>query len=112
MVIIGVYAYAFRYKLDRTKLLAGIFIVGSLLVALGGGVTISFLMPFVYIVVAGGVALMLQQWSTVFPRNPVAKTLATTLMSIVVALVAFYHINHYFIAWPNAPETHSAFQQK
>lgn len=112
MAAIGTYAYAFRYALDRTKLIVGIFMVGSLLVALGGGVTISFLIPFVYILVAGGVALMLQQWSTVFPRNPFAKTLATTLMSIVIALVAFYHINHYFIAWPNAPETRAAFQQK
>jgi hypothetical protein len=112
MGAIGVYAYAFRFKLARTKLLAGIFIAGSLLIALGGGVTISFLMPFVYIVVAGGITLMLQQWTTVFPRNPFAKTLATTLISVMVALVAYYHINHYFIAWPNTPATRQAFHQK
>jgi hypothetical protein len=112
MAAIGMYAYAFRFKLARTKLLVGIFIAGSLLIALGGGVTITFLVPFVYIVIAGGITLMLQQWKTVFPRNPFARTLATTLMSIMVALVAYYNINHYFIAWPNTPATRQAFHQK
>lgn len=112
MFILGIYAYAFRFRLDRTKLLAGIFGAGTVLIALGGSVTISFLMPFVYIVVAGGITLMLQQWATVFPRNPFAKTLATTLMSIVVLMAAFYNLNHYFIAWPNAPETRQSFSQR
>ena len=111
MVVLGLYAYAFRFRLDHTKLLAGIFLAGSLLVALGGNVTITLLMPFVYIVASGGITLMFQQWAAVFPRNPFAKTLATTLMSVIVLMAVFYNINHYFIAWPNAPETQQVFRQ-
>ncbi|GAC1483164.1 MAG: hypothetical protein NVS1B7_6860 [Candidatus Saccharimonadales bacterium] len=108
----GIYAYAFRYKLSRTKLLVVVFAGGSLLIALGGGVTITFLMPFIFIVIAGGMAYLLRQWTIVFPRNPFAKILATSLMTIVVLFSAFYNLSHYFIAWPQAPSTKAVFNQK
>lgn len=112
MFVAGAYAYSLNRKLDRTTFMTYIAAVGTLLIGLGGPVTISILMPFVYLVITGGIALMLQQWFTVFPVNPVAKTLGASLMSIAILLAAYYNFNHYFIAWPNAPETKQVYQNK
>lgn len=110
MFVIGAYAYYFKRQLDRTRFLAFIFAIGTLLVGLGGAVTTSILLPFVYVVIAGGIGLMLQQWFTVFPRNPIARTTGSVLMTLAVLMAVFYNVNQYFIAWPNAPETKEAFQ--
>lgn len=109
MAIIGIYASWKRFGLDRTKLLIGFYICGSLLVAFGGNVTITLLVPFVYLLVVSGVAFMLEEWFTIFPRNPLARGLATFLMGFAIAVTAFYQLDHYFVAWPNAPETKAVF---
>ncbi len=109
MFVLGLYAYYFRLRLDRTRLLLAMLVIGSVVIAFAGPVNITLIMPIVYIVVAAGITLMLQQWFTVFPRNPLARSLGTSVISIAVLLTAFYHLNHYFIAWPNAPETKEIF---
>ncbi len=109
MFLLGIYAYYFRLRLDRTLALIGIFVIGSLLIGLGGSMTLTILLPFVYLVVAAGLALMLQQWFTVFPRNPLARGLAVGVLTLAVGVTSFYHLMHYFVAWPNAPETRAAF---
>ncbi len=109
MAALGIYAYFFRRQLDRTKLLVGAVILGVALVGLGGGVDTLILLPFIYLFAAGGITLMLQQWFTVFPLNPLARIIATTLMTAVVLMASFYHINRYFIAWPNTPVTKQTF---
>ncbi len=106
---IGAYAYFFKRGLDRTRFIIYVFIVGTLLVALGGPVKITILLPFVYLIITGGIALLLQQWFTVFPRNPVARTTGAVLMTLAALMSGFYNVNHYFIAWPNAPETKQVF---
>lgn len=111
MLVVGCYAIWRKRVLDRAKFIAYVLAVGTILVALEGPVTMSVLMPFIYLIVAAGIALMLQQWFTVFPKNPVARTFGPTLMSIAVVMAAYYNINHYFIAWPNTPETKAAFSQ-
>jgi hypothetical protein len=111
MFVLGVYSMRFHIKLVRVQLLVWSSVVLAVLIALGGPVTITVLMPAVYILIAGGVAFMLQQWLAIFPNNPIAKTTATTLMSVTVLLVSYYHINHYFIAWPQTPETKASFTQ-
>lgn len=105
MLFIGLYAYFFKRKLDRTPFIIFVGIFGSILIAVGGPVNFILLMPFIYLIAVGGMALMLQQWFTVFPRNPFARSTGALLLTSVVILATFYNINQYFIAWPNAPET-------
>lgn len=107
---IGAYAYFFQRQLDRVKILIGIFTISSLLIILNGTSYMVLLMPLIYILSASGIALLLDQWFTIFPRNPFARSMAVSVITIAVLLTSFYHINHYFIAWPNAPETRAAFQ--
>lgn len=110
MAAFGAYSYAFRLRLDRTKLILATGLIGAVFIAMGGPVRISMLLPFVYILAAAGIALLLQKWFTVFPRNPFARSVAIVLMSAAIAVTSLYHVNKYFIAWPNVPETKAAFQ--
>ncbi len=112
MFVIGLYAYFKKRQLDRTPFTIFVFIVGTVLVGFGGPVSVSILLPFIYLVVAAGIALLLQQWRTVFPRNPFARATGTVLLSIVVLLAAYQGITQYFVAWPNTPETKQAHNQK
>jgi hypothetical protein len=111
MFIMGLYASYFRLRLDRTKLLLFGLAAGSLLIVAGTAM-MSILLPFVYILVAAGIAFMLQQWFTVFPRNPLARSLGWALISVAVVASCYYNLSHYFIAWPNAPATQAAFSER
>ncbi len=109
MVILGTYYYGLRLGLDRTKLLAGCAIIGVLLAALGGSVTLAYIWPIIYLLAVSGIALMLQQWQKVFPKNPLAKRVGTILVIATVGISCYYHLSRYFIAWPQAPATKAAF---
>lgn len=111
MFIIGLYASYFRLRLDRTKLLLFGLVVGSALIA-AGTATLSILLPLVYILVAAGISFMLQQWFTVFPRNPLARGIAWSLISIAIATSCYYNVKHYFVAWPNTPEVRASFSER
>ena len=112
MFIIGAYSLWLKLYLDRTWLIIYIAIAGSILVALNGSVSIAIFLPFIYLIIVGGVALMLQQWFTVFPRNPFARSLGATLLIVAVIASCFYQTQHYFIAWPHTPETKAAFSER
>lgn len=101
MFPLGVYYY-FKYRsLARAKLIALCLVMASTLIAFDGPVSPAILLPIVYIVVAGGVALLLGQWLTVFPKNPFAKSTGILLLTLAVAMSCVYNLRTYFIAWPN-----------
>jgi hypothetical protein len=108
MFILGGYYY-FKYRsLDRAKLLLLFLVFASVLVALKG-VGNTALLPGIYIAIAGGIALLLTQWMTVFPRNPLAQTIGITLITIAIVASSFYNLKAYFIAWPNSRSTNSIY---
>ena len=65
-----------------------------------------------FLIAAGGVALMLQQWFTVFPYNPFARTVGLVLLLFALGTTSFYSLNQYFVAWPHTPETKQTFQYR
>lgn len=110
MCIIGVYSFYSQRKLDRAKILFGIFILGCILAGLRGSVSLSFAIVPVYLFIASGIAYMLKQWLTVFPSNPLARSIGIVLIVAAVGLSSFYNLKQYFIAWPKAPATKQSFQ--
>lgn len=109
MLGLGTYRLRFYKHKNRALLTVGMASVMAVLIILGGAVTVTALMPIVYLLIAGGLAFMLQQWMTVFPRNPIARMTGFALMSAVVLLVVYYHTSMYFVAWARAPETRHVF---
>ena len=71
----------------------------------------AILIPFIYIFAATGVVTLLTQWYQIFPKNPVARAVGIVPMVLVLLVVMSYHLNRYFIAWPNTPETQIAFSE-
>ena len=70
-----------------------------------------FLMvPFLYLLIAEGMTLVLREWREVFPRNPIARFIGTILVSIAVLTTGLYHMNRYYIAWHNFPETRAIYK--
>ena len=112
MCVLGIYLYAKHRKLPRTRMVAAVLVVGTILAGLGGVVSLSILMPFVYLLAAAGIGFLLDRWGRVFPRNVIAQTVSVGLISLAVIAVGWYGIRHYFIAWPNAPATRQAFTIK
>jgi hypothetical protein len=111
MFILGIYVYLLRARLDRVKILFSFLFIACLFIAAGGPVRLVLLLPFVFLVIVAGIAYYLQQWFDVFPRNPFARTLASTLLIAAVAMSCFFNLNHYFVAWPHAPETKASLQR-
>lgn len=108
MIVLGAYSLRYSHALMRGRLQAGLSLLFWLLIVSAGPVTFVALMPVLYLLVAGGVAFMLQQWFTVFPRNPIARFVAVGLICLSVGLCSYFHIYRYFVAWPHNPQTKSA----
>lgn len=109
MAILGGYLYIRHVKLTRTWLLAVVLLVGGILVALGGSVTLTIIVPFMYMLAAAGIGFMLDRWETVFPRNVIARSLGVSLVALAIAGSAWYGTRQYFVAWPHSPATHAVF---
>ena len=108
-VLIGGYFYLKHLKATRTHLLAVSLAIGALLIALGGAVSLSVVMPIIYILVAAGLAYLLSQWLGIFPSNPIARSIGYILISLAVAISVIYNVRAYFVAWPHNNNSVSAF---
>ncbi len=109
MVILGLYNVLLDIKLDRSKLTLGLLVIGVIISCLRDDGLLSPLLVPVFLLATAGIAYMLDEWFRVFPRNPLARSIAAILVSVAVLLTIFYHVTNYFIAWPNAPATRATF---
>lgn len=88
------------------------FLIGAILIALGGSLDLSIVMPIVYLWIAAGIAYLLQQWLVVFPRNPIARGIGYGLIIIAVSLSCAYNLRAYFVAYPHDPTNQSVFDER
>lgn len=112
MLVLGIYDYVYMRKLDRMKMIGGTLLLGTILICLGGLVSNILLAPFLYVLIAAGIGWLLEQWFTVFPRNPLVRGVGLSLMIIVVALSCWYQATRYFVAWPHAKTTKQVYTIK
>jgi hypothetical protein len=107
MLLIGAYA-TFRHSRRLALGFALLFVPACVLVGLDS-VSLSVLTPFAYLLVAGGVHELGSRWLSVFPRNPIAQNIGMGLLAVVIGFACTYNIRAYFIAWPQASTTETAF---
>jgi MFS family permease len=112
MCLLGAYFYLTHFKNLRTRLLATLVVIGSVLTALNGAAAMSFIVPVLYLIAATGITYLLHKWLTVFPRNPVARFAGVTFIVIAIATAVTYHMISYFVAWQHNPDTVATFQRK
>lgn len=111
LFILGLYYYFKFRSLDRAKLLVGFMGIATVLIALNASITMAYLLPAVYVCVAGGVALLIGQWHTVFPKNPIAQTVGIVLITLAIAVSIMFNLRAYFVAWPNTTKTEATFSR-
>lgn len=110
MFALGIYAYWAGYYPAREKLIYGSLILATLLIGFGNIVTIALLLPLIYIIIANGLAYMLQSWFTVFPNNPFARSLGVIFLTAAITVSCFYQLQRYFVAWPQTDPAISVLQ--
>lgn len=110
MATLGAYAFIIRLQLVRTRMLAISSLISWILIATGT-ISIVVFLPVIYILATGGIMFLLQQWYSVFPKNPIARSIGLSLLIITVSISIFYNLNRYFIAWPHNPSTVESFQE-
>lgn len=108
--VLGIYFYATHRKSPRSKYLAVLALLGFVLVGLGGPVSVSLLVPLLYIAAATGLAYLLHDWLKKFPNNPLARGLGIGVVVFAVALSCLYNYRAYFVAWPHNPVTQTVFR--
>ena len=106
----GIYYYAVRWQATRSKLLGVMFVIGFILVGIGGPVSLSILVPILYISIAMGIGFILKQWLQVFPINPLARGVGIGIVVFVVSISSIYNLRAYFIAWPHNTATQLTFR--
>ncbi len=107
---LGIYFYARHISASRARLLGIFFVVGIILVAVGGPVGISLSVPILYIAAATGITFFLHDWERVFPVNPLARGVGVGLIVVAIALAGIYNTRAYFVAWPHNIVTQALFQ--
>ena len=110
LFLMGLYSYVVQRQLDRVIVIGTLLFILIMLSGLGGAIDSFAIAPVVYIVAATGIALLLQQWFTVFPKNPIARIFGLACIVFAIAVTVQYNVQRYFIAWPRTPEVHRVHQ--
>jgi hypothetical protein len=103
MLILGCFAYRSHEYPALEKLIFSFVSISVILVAFGGQDRLGLVVPLLYILIGSGIAYLLQSWFTVFPRNPLARSIGLGLVIAAVLVSSSYQLQRYFIAWPNSP---------
>lgn len=112
LLCLGIYFYHHELKQYKVGLLVILSLFGITMATLGGSFWMPLLLIPVYVVTAAGIALLLRQWFTVFPKNPIARNAGIAMVVVLVGFTSFYHIKRYFVVWPNSPITESVFVER
>lgn len=109
MALVSTGIYTLRYS-TRKQIGLALAVCFISLIFIGLGVVQSIiLLPIIYGLAIVGLAFLLVQWFTVFPRNPIVRSVGVLALSLLVLVNGFYYVQRYFIAWPHTPETRRVF---
>jgi hypothetical protein len=109
LIAAGIVTLIRSIKLRSNMFVASGLVLFIILVAFGA-TTYLPLVPFLFLLLAGGIFYLLSEWFDVFPLNPVANIIGTVAIGLVIGASVFFHIRSYYIAWPHSNATRHAFR--
>lgn len=113
MFVCGAYSYLTKYKLHRLWLVLGVAFLSIIWIGITTNrYSIIILLPFIYLVIGGGIRMMTDRWFEVFPRNPIAKYIGSVLLVLAIASSINFQLQRYFIAWSNHQPTIESFSEE
>jgi hypothetical protein len=105
----GAYAL-FSAARKKAAWLTASLIFGILLAALNNDIRILyFSLPALGVFMAAGIRYLYIEWRSVFPRNPIPKSFAIALLTIMVAIQALYGVTYSLVAWPADQQTRNVY---
>ena len=112
LLLLGIYAMLSAARRKALAMLAGVGVV-ILLSAVNDNLKILLLgLPAIGLLAAAGFRYLYIEWRGVFPRNPIPKSLAIALMSVLVVIHVIYGLSYSLAAWPHTLATHSLYMLK
>ncbi len=111
LFLIGLVSYTTRLSNWRWRSVLVLFSSGWIVSGLGIISPLS-LLPLVAITAGTGIAFLLKEWYSIFPRNPIARNLGLTIMFLVIGLGSVYGARSYFVAWANNSNTTSIYVRR
>lgn len=110
--IFGGYAMSLQARQKLYALLA-LIIFGALASAVNGNyVYLSFALVPMAILCAAGIRYLFLQWQSVFPRNPIPRYFAYSLILLLALSQFVYGARSTLYAWPHTSETKTLFVLK
>jgi 4-amino-4-deoxy-L-arabinose transferase-like glycosyltransferase len=94
--------------------------------ALGGSVVLAIILaginqninllalalPAIGVLVCAGLRYLFIEWRSIFPRNPIARSLAVTAMCAIVVVHMVFGLRYSLIAWPHTVDTQQLYVLK
>lgn len=112
LFLIGLNAYRQKIQLDRTRLMLALALVGCIIGAFGQVVVATIiLLPFAFSMIAAGIEYLLDEWKSVFPKNPFARSFGVTVIAAVVLFGMYYQMTRFLVVWPQRLETREIYDQ-
>lgn len=105
LLIFGGYA---MMRLARSKIysLISIMISSIIFASINNNPTYLLIgLPAILIFLAAGLRYLLVEWKAVFPKNPIPKYLALSLISLIVGIHLLYGLTYSLSAWPKSEAT-------
>jgi hypothetical protein len=114
MLVLGIYYFISRWPNRRSVLILCCLAFLPLILALDTHfqMYLALLIPFIYLTVIVGFIELINQWVAYFPRNPLAKNIGIALVVLSISMISFYHLQRFYVAWPNSPQTKSVYVVK
>lgn len=112
LLLAGIYTFTRHFRLSRSLFMLFGIVISLVLISLGGPVSIGMLVPYLYLLIAGGLYELLHEWLSVFPRNPIARFAGVTIVCTLVFFSVLYQWRSYFVAWPHNDKTRATFHIK
>ncbi len=106
---LGCYYYLAQHRTIRATFLTGSVIISVALISLGGSVGFAALIPLLYLFIAHGLSSLLDQWFTIFPRNPIARGAGIAVLCLMLFFSVLYQTRIYFVAWPHTMAARQTF---
>jgi hypothetical protein len=75
-------------------------------------ILLSLSLPAIAVIVCAGLRYLYIEWRSVFPRNPVARAVALTLMGALVIVHLLFGVRYAAVAWPSSTPTKNAYVLK
>lgn len=112
LIVAGTINIIKKWRKSRSRFILITLFISYLLIGLGPNIPYVITLPFLILLISYGLSWLLQQWLTVFPRNPLAQNTGIALIVAAIAMSSIYNVYRFYVAWPHMNSTKTIYTIK